>query len=480
MAFARDSEVLLALNAERIFRRKHMRATWEEIEQLLSIGLRGTNTRISDVDTLYVAQWGCQKSRFVKVLGRRFAPVWTSHHANHVGWASSLGWNEGLAICADGGSENGCSGIYRFSNGSYEPIVDLDRTILTGRFYGAITQAIFQSEHQESHVHLPGKTMGLSAFGRFDNGIASVLREHESYFANLHLDMNSELTNMLALESSFDEFDWKRWNLAHTAQKVWEDRWLEELRKLNAEGEKAIFSGGCALNVQLNERIFSEEVFADVFIPPAPGDDGQAIGALVHQTHAKCPSPFLGRTWGDAEEMPSRAIEDLVNGKIVFWFDGRSEVGPRALGHRSILAPATSVACRRKLNEQVKGREWYRPVAPIVPAECASDWFELAKPSPWMARAVKATQRTIDRAPAAVHVDGTSRVQTLTEGDNPILHRLLTEYGEATGIPILLNTSMNRPGEPICDSPKDAALTFQSTSADVLYVCGERYTQDHA
>lgn len=478
VAFSRDKEIILALHAERVFRKKHMRATWEQIEQLVSLGLEETNARISDVDTLYIAHWGCETTEIVKLLGKRFAPVWTSHHANHVGWASSLGWTNGIAICADGGSENGCSAIYRFSNGIYEPIVDLDHTILTGRYYGAITQAIFQSSQAESHIHLPGKTMGLSAFGRFRDNYASTIKTYESSFTRLDDGFRPILTDAFGLCDAVDSFDWNRWDLAYTAQRVWEDTWIEELTRLKSLDEKLIFSGGCALNVLLNERIHSDGGFSDIFVPPAPGDEGQAIGALVHKTKANCPGPFLGRTWGNSEEMPTQAIEDLVAGKIVFWFDGRSEIGPRALGHRSILASAGSIASRRRLSEQIKGREWYRPVAPIVTAESAAEWFELSDLSPWMARAVKATQKTVDLAPAAVHVDGTSRLQTLEASENPVLHQILTEYGEVTGVPILLNTSMNLPGEPICDSPRDAVKTFRQTQADVLYVCGQRYTQE--
>lgn len=477
-AFSQGEEVVLCLSAERVFRRKHMRATWAEMEHLVQLGLQEINSNVSDIDTLFIARWGCQEKRFIELLGRRFAPVWTSHHANHLGWATALEWTSGIAICADGGSENGCTGVYRFFDNRYEPIVDLDDTILTGRYYGTITQAIYQAGYEESHVHLPGKTMGLAAFGRYDPCIASKIVEHQKSFTKINADSGLTLSGSVGLTSEFDSYDWNRWDFAFTAQRLWEDKWIELLSQLDRSSDKLIFSGGCALNVQLNERIHSEELFSDIFVPPVPSDDGQAVGALIHQTGAKCLDPYRGRTWGSAEVLVNQAVEDLLSNKIVFWFDGHSEIGPRALGHRSIFASARSIASRRRLSEIVKGREWYRPVAPIVLAEHAGDWFEMKSESPWMARAIKATSKAKEFVPGAIHVDGTSRVQTLRSEQDPILHKLLTAYEAMTGIPMLLNTSMNLPGEPICDSPEDAVRTFKHADGDVLYVCGRRYTQE--
>jgi len=478
VAFASNSEVLLCLQAERVFRRKHMRATAGEMEHLLHLGLQEINLRIQDVDTLFVSRWGCEVSRFVEVLGRRFSPVWTAHHANHVGLAASLGWDRALAVCADGGSENGCSAIYLFDGEQYDPIEDLDDTMLTGRFYGSITQLLFGASSEDSHIHLPGKAMGLSAFGRYDEEIANLLLDSWRELNVIDPSTISELARKFGLGNVFDHFDWRRWDFMHTAQRVWEEKWIERISKYRGLSDNCVFSGGCALNVQLNGRLHRSGLFKKFFVPPAPGDDGQAVGALVYHTGVKCQGPFLGRIWGQATAINEELVADLVGGNIVFWFDGRSELGPRALGHRSVLARADNIELRRKLNEGVKGREWYRPVAPIILREHANEWFEMAGDTPWMSEAVVARVITKTNAPGVVHVDGTSRVQTLSFEHEPFLHEILTRYERETRVPMLMNTSMNLPGEPICDSPDDAKETFLRSSADVLYVHGQRFTRE--
>lgn len=476
-AFASEDRVLLCLQAERVFRKKHMRATPEQMEHLVLLGLQQLRKTVYDIDTLMVSRWGCTPSRFVTVLGRSFAPLWTGHHANHVGLARSLGWSSALAVCADGGSENGCTGIYLYDGKVYEPVADLDRTLLTGRFYGTLTQLVIGGDLDQAHVQWPGKTMGVSAFGRYDERLAAFILDNADRFGLLRASDTAALAREIGLDSHPDTFDWHRWNLAHTAQRLWEDLWIEQLAKLSSLSENLILAGGCALNVLLNARIRRSGLFSHFFVPPSAGDDGQALGALLHQLGVSCAFPYLGRTWGHARHAPLEAAEDLAAGRIVFWFDGRSEVGPRALGHRSILGIPSTVAMRRRLSEEVKQREWYRPVAPIVLAEDAADWFDTSGDSPWMLEAVPAKARAKAYAPAVVHVDGTCRLQTLAKHDDPVLHGLIRLVREMTGCPVLMNTSMNLPGEAICDSPDDARHTFLESGADALYICGKRYTR---
>ncbi|ULJ77368.1 hypothetical protein MF410_15080 [Rhizobium sp. C104] len=270
VAFSSDAKILLCLQAERIFRKKHMRATSNQLEYLVAIGLKELNLSINEIDTLFIGRWGCEPTSFIHLLGRRFAPVWTAHHANHIGWAKSVGWESGFAVCADGGSENGCSGIYKFNSGGYEPIADLDSTILTGKYYGAITQLLFDVDPESAHVHLPGKTMGIAAFGSFDPILAKHILTQVDGGA-IHTERISKIADFLQFKSSFDSRDRRRWNFAHTAQAIWETQWLETLAQFCPAGEKLIFSGGCALNVQLNARLRHSGLFADLFIPPTPG-----------------------------------------------------------------------------------------------------------------------------------------------------------------------------------------------------------------
>jgi carbamoyltransferase len=157
----------------------------------------------------------------------------------------------------------------------------------------------------------------------------------------------------------------------------------------------------------------------------------------------------------------------LANGEIVGWFQGRMEMGPRALGNRSILADPRTVAMRDRVNH-VKRRELWRPLAPVVTAERANEYFDLREPSPFMLFAAQVRPEVRDRVPAIVHVDGSARPQTVLRGQNERLHSLLREFERRTGVPVLLNTSFNDAGEPIVCTPTDAIRTFLATGMDVL------------
>jgi carbamoyltransferase len=475
VAFADNDQVLLHLDAERVLRRKHARTSTAEMEALVDTGLKYLNRTIGQVDTLFVGRWGCMESASLTLLGRRFAPVWTSHHANHVGLGRFLGWPDAVVVCADGGSEVGCSAIYDFNGQNYVVTEDLDETILTGQYYGTLTQLVIGDDFERAHVHWPGKTMGLSAFGRDDPDLRERIAAVEGELKKLHVHGIQHLSQALGLTSQDHDHSWRRWNLARTAQLVWEELWVKTLERHASRSPRLLMSGGCALNVLLNYRLRQSQLFQQIFIPPCPGDDGQAIGALLHQLNLRCRFPYLGRNHGEMTRCPQRAVDDLAAGRIVLWFNGRSEVGPRALGHRSMLALPNLVSQRVKLSEVVKRREWYRPVGAIVREEVASRWFCMDGPSPYMLEAVPVRPRTWEKAPGIVHIDGTCRVQTLSRDQDPILHELLVNVEQATGLPMLINTSLNLPDDPICDTPDDAIATFRECGADVLYLVDERF-----
>jgi carbamoyltransferase len=283
-------------------------------------------------------------------------------------------------------------------------------------------------------------------------------------------------------------------------------------------------AGGVALNCVANGRILREGPFEQLWVQPAAGDAGSALGAALWYWHAEAggrrrrTAPVRGRLgddqmragalgpsfgadeierWLDAEGIEHRPIEDvgercaavaarLAAGDVVGWFEGAMEFGPRALGHRSILADPRSTTVQRDLNLRVKGRESFRPFAPAVLWERAGEWFELDQPSPYMLQVfrvaadhllevgdepddpVARVQVPRSDIPACTHVDGTARVQTVHEETNPTFHRLLTEFEAATGCPVLLNTSFNRAGEPIVCTPQDALATARAAGLDLL------------
>jgi carbamoyltransferase len=249
-------------------------------------------------------------------------------------------------------------------------------------------------------------------------------------------------------------------------------------------------AGGVALNCVANSRIAAEGPFRHVWVQPAAGDSGTSLGGALHVAAVEgdqvrpMPGADLGRGWTDDEleawlrtakiayERPADiadAVADcLSQDGVVAWFQGRSEFGPRALGHRSLLAHPGFAANLERLND-VKGREQFRPVAPMVLAERARSIFGRGPvPSPYMLFVHDVAAEWRDRIPAVVHVDGTARIQSVDRADEPLVARMLERFEARTGLPVVVNTSLNTAGRPMVDDPRDALECFGSAPIDAL------------
>jgi carbamoyltransferase len=248
-------------------------------------------------------------------------------------------------------------------------------------------------------------------------------------------------------------------------------------------------AGGVALNCVANARLAAEGPFERVWVQPAAGDAGTALGAALHVSSldgkpiSPMPGADLGRGYDDAEleaalrrarvgytrpdSIARTAAEVLAANGVVAWYQGRSEYGPRALGHRSLLAHPGDERNTERLNE-VKGREQFRPVAPMVLAERAGELFEGVLPSPYMLFVHRVLPGWRERIPAVVHVDGTARIQTVDAATEPLLAELLSEFERRTGLPVVVNTSLNTAGRPMVDTPQEALELFGSAPVDLL------------
>jgi carbamoyltransferase len=238
--------------------------------------------------------------------------------------------------------------------------------------------------------------------------------------------------------------------------------------------------------------LWRESGFDEVWVQPAAGDAGTALGSALAAAQqlgepaAAMPGADLGRGWSDAEieaalqtadlpydrpaDIAETVAQTLAADGIVAWFQGRSEYGPRALGHRSLMAHPGRAANLERLND-VKGREQFRPVAPMVLASRAAELFSGGPiPSPYMLFVHQVAQEWQSRIPAVVHVDGTARIQTVDPGTEPLVARLLDEFCRLTGLPVVVNTSLNTAGRPMVDSPRDALECFGSTPVDLLAI----------
>jgi carbamoyltransferase len=288
-----------------------------------------------------------------------------------------------------------------------------------------------------------------------------------------------------------DEFDAEHADLAASVQARLEEVLLQLVRWLHEQtGDRVLtMAGGVALNCVANSRLAAEGPFETVWVQPAAGDAGTALGGALHvaAVAGERPAPMagadLGRAWTDAElaawldtarwpyERPADladAVAEVLAGEgVVAWFAGRSEYGPRALGHRSLLASPGRRETLTKLND-VKGREQFRPVAPMIRLDRAAEVFEGPLPSPYMLFVHQVRPHWRDRIPAVVHVDGTARAQTVDPEREPAVAALLAAFERRTGLPCLVNTSLNTAGRPMVDDPRDALELFGSAPVDAL------------
>lgn len=285
-------------------------------------------------------------------------------------------------------------------------------------------------------------------------------------------------------------------NIAASVQKVLEEVVLSMLRRLHEETglTKLCMAGGVALNCAMNGRLLRESPFDEIYVQPAAGDDGIAIGAAYQLYHRYSGKPrslvmrhaLLGPAYSneeirrfldmakvpyeEPESLEERAAELIADGKIVGWYQGRMEFGPRALGSRSILADPTRPEMKDLLNKYVKHREDFRPFAPSCIEARAKDYFTNCHSSPFMLFVYPVIAEQQARVPAITHIDGTARVQTVTEETNPRYYRLIEAFERLRGVPMVLNTSFNVMGEPIVNTPEDAVRCFYSTGMDALAI----------
>ncbi|MBO8201162.1 carbamoyltransferase [Streptomyces smyrnaeus] len=289
--------------------------------------------------------------------------------------------------------------------------------------------------------------------------------------------------------------DWtqEQADLAAGAQRVLEDTLLDMVRWLHGRthDELLTMAGGVALNCVANSRLAAEGPFSRVWVQPAAGDAGTALGGALALASrgGDATEPMggadLGRQWDEAQlrewlttagvpfERPDDVAETvaqaLAEDAIVAWFQGRSEYGPRALGHRSLLAHPGRAENLERLND-VKGREQFRPVAPMVLKERAPEIFEGPLPSPYMLFVHDVRPAWLDRIPAVVHTDGTARIQTVDREQEPLVARMLAAFERRTGLPVVVNTSLNTAGRPMVDDPRDALECFGSSPVDLLAI----------
>jgi len=385
-----------------------------------------------------------------------------------------------------------------------------------GFLYTAITQYLGMRAYGDEY-----KTMGLASYGKpkYEDIFQKIAQIGNSI--DFKLDLSYFIHHSKGIDMTFEEgepyigtmFSDKlvktfgpprepgspvnshHKDIASSLQKRTETIVLELLRRVKySSGQQNLcYAGGVAFNCVLNGRILGETGFDDLYIQPAAGDAGLAIGASLFVYHHILGNPrkFVMKHsyWGpeysndqikeelddaglrfstkDGSHLSDHIASKLAEGKIVAWYQGKAEWGPRALGNRSILADPRNENMKEVLNQKIKNREMFRPFAPSVLKEKAQEWFEGKTDSPFMLITYNAKKEKIKYMPAPIHVDGSARIQTVDQSTNPLYWNLIKQFENQTGVPALINTSFNE-SEPIVDTPKQALETFTRTNMDVL------------
>ncbi|ACY18763.1 carbamoyltransferase [Haliangium ochraceum] len=496
-----------------------LRVPWRS----LTYCLRHAGISLDELDAVVISD--PMLAELLPMLAPERIMVVAQHHLVHAHtafWPS--GFDEAAVLVLDGDGEAYINGYeaesgYVFTRDAHYEIFkntyerDADGTHLgLGWMYANISALLgFSSPH--SLLDEAGKTMGLAAYGGAEpwlqepwiasHGYALDFSGFSAWVAKHGLQSEFALDGKSRLGKGEDGVSATAANLAWKVQHELEEALVHLARELRAATglTKLCLAGGVALNSVANGLLSREKVFDEVFVQPAASDCGQALG-LAYMGHValckrearpvqipRAEHVYLGasysrghiaallersqlahREYDDESALIAAAAEELAGGGIIGWFHGGSEVGPRALGHRSILAAPTGAQVKDMVNERVKFREGFRPFAPSVLAERAAEIFEVHGDCRFMLTVVRVREPWRERIPAVVHVDGSARLQIVAPEASPRFHALLSRYEEISNVPVLLNTSFNLRGMPIVESPLDALRCFLLTDMRALYL----------
>ncbi|MFP5334392.1 MAG: carbamoyltransferase [Actinomycetes bacterium] len=517
-----DGEVVAAAEEERFSRRKHGKrpvpfAAWELPEQAMRWCLDVAGLRPQDLDAVgYSFDPALAKPAeemglhdpwdHLRVTYAEHAPGFLTtalpglereqvrfvpHHVAHAasaGLAAPASAGEPTSVLVlDGRGERASHLAGRYRGGRLEVLASQELPHSLGLLYESVTEHLGFLRSSDEY-----KVMALASYGRprhVDDLRRLVRATGDGGFVAEVPDWSTWVPRRTG-----EEWGERHADLAASVQTRLEEVLVDLARWVHEQtGDRVLtMAGGTALNCVANSRIWRETPFEEVWVQPAAGDAGTALGAALSLTAdagevaAPMTSAALGRGWSDDDlaawlrraavpfttpaDLAGEVADVLADDGVVAWFDGRSEFGPRALGQRSLMAHPGRAENLERLND-VKGREQFRPVAPMVLADRAPDLFTDGPiPSPYMLFVHRVRPEWRDRIPAVVHVDGTARIQTVHDETLPRVAALLRAFEQRTGLPVVVNTSLNTAGRPMVDDPRDALELFGSAPVDVLVV----------
>lgn len=518
-----DGRVVAAAEEERFSRRKHGKqavpfSTWELPVAAIKWCLAEAQLQPTDIDAIGYSydptlmyeepldpagldrDWEFLRTMYAQRAPRFLAtavpglnPASVRHVRHHVAHAASTALAsphpDTAVLVVDGRGERASmlAGVYRDRKLDVLAVQELPHSL--GLLYESLTEHLGFARSSDEY-----KVMAMASYGRArfaDQLRQRVYARSDGGFRTEPIDWDELAPRR---RPGADDLDPVHADLACSVQRVVEDVLLDLVGWLRDHSDETALclAGGVALNCVANSRIYAESGFDRVWVQPAAGDSGTALGAALSLAASfdepiePMPTAQLGRGWTDQQikavldeaavryEQPAdfaSAVGDaLADNKLIGWFQGRAEFGPRALGGRSLLADPRQAANLERLNA-VKGREQFRPVAPMVLAERAAEIFSRGPlPSPYMLFVHDVAPAWRERIPAVTHVDGTARIQTVDQSADPRLHAAISRFAERTGVPVVVNTSFNTAGRPMVDTPRDALEVFGSSPIDVLAI----------
>jgi carbamoyltransferase len=415
---------------------------------------------------------------------------YVNHHLAHAASTARFsGFDESIIISIDGTGENNAGLFGYYKNGKIFSLKTVPMNQSLGWIYGNATEICGFKKH--SHE---GKLMGLAAYGNVKPSLLKEIAELREDGYYLKAGWVKRFEKRFRKRGKNEEITQYYKDLAATVQNFLEEAVSRVAKSLQQKTKirNVCLAGGVTLNCDMNSKIIGLDSFDNIFIQPAANDAGTALGAAAEvyfqETGNQCKklsSPYFGPDYSEEKiedilkesKLKYRIISELkevaqmiFDGKIVGWFSGKMEFGPRALGGRSILANPSLSGIKDKINKEVKHREPWRPFAPSILKEHAAEYFENYYSSPYMLLTFKTKKERIKDIQAAIHIDETARVQEVSKETNPRYYELISEFYKLSGIPAVLNTSLNDNGQPICLTPEDAIRTFYSTGIDIMVI----------
>ena len=439
--------------------------------------------------------------RFRQIFGATKARMrFVDHHLAHALSAYAYsGFEDAAVVVMDGRGAWEATSIWHGRNGQLDHVLTIPFPDSIGYFYSEFTEYLgFQRNSDE------WKVMGLAPYGKpgldlraFIDAEAAPYKVHSRRLVANGAAPFAEMVRLFGPrripESEIDE---RHKDVAYAVQDMCEVAMMSVVKMAieKTKSRNVCLAGGVALNSKANGKIVASGLVDKFFVQPAASDDGVALGAALapymdgggHLPMKMMRHAYLGPEFDDEaiesalktyklkyvrlSDVAATAAELLSNGKILGWFQGRMEFGPRALGNRSILADPRDPEMNAKVNNAVKFREWWRPFAPSMKKESAGEFLESASDSPFMILTAQVRPEKRAVIPSVTHVDGSARPQTVEKEINPLYWRLIDEFGKRTGVPVIMNTSFNLRGEAIVHTPTDTIRTFFSSGMDALVI----------